>query len=398
IRSYPVPPVSTTAGDTTTDAAAAGDSSADQPTALERRLAALQAAGQPSQQPSNSPAPSGEPTHRMLAAIVRGEPQAWFFKFTAPVEDAEKVASGVNAFFDSIAIGAADAEPTWTLPPGWQADGPRQMRLATLRVPIAGPETTAGDTETGANAPAPAELSVIGLPAGSDWQAYLLANVNRWRGQMQLPPLDRATLAEQARPLKGAPDGSVAIELRGWFNDAGMRAPFAGAGRPTTRQPPAAGPPRLPAAAPAAPRRAASAMTSDPPESWVDLGQRPMRVKTYRIDATPTAEVVVSAWPAAAQMSKLLPNINRWRGQVGLPNLTAEELGPATEPVEIDGVDSVLTVCQGAERSMMAAVSVRGDKVWFFKLTGGAEAASAHRDRFVQWLGTIRMNTGNPTE
>jgi hypothetical protein len=78
-----------------------------------------------------------------------------------------------------------DAPPQlqWTLPAGWTAKLETGMRYATLHP---------GD----AGAPRPAakvDVSVVTLPnmAGAE-----LANVNRWRGQVQLPPLAEADLAQ----------------------------------------------------------------------------------------------------------------------------------------------------------------------------------------------------------
>jgi hypothetical protein len=38
-------------------------------------------------------------------------------------------------------------------------------------------------------------------------------NVARWRGQLGLPPVDEAGLKEAAKPLDGAPAGSVVVDF-----------------------------------------------------------------------------------------------------------------------------------------------------------------------------------------
>ncbi|HEU4382545.1 MAG TPA: hypothetical protein VFR85_03490 [Anaeromyxobacteraceae bacterium] len=76
---------------------------------------------------------------------------------------------------------------TWTLPKGWQQTRGDSMRFATLKPPVEGRID--------------ASVVVLPGPAGGE-----LANVNRWRGQIGLPPLDDAALvkARRAVPTKVA--------------------------------------------------------------------------------------------------------------------------------------------------------------------------------------------------
>ncbi len=71
----------------------------------------------------------------------------------------------------------------WTLPSGWTAKMESGMRFATLKPAGAGK----------------VEVSVVVLPgtAGGD-----LANVNRWRGQLGLAPIDETQLAALRKPMQ----------------------------------------------------------------------------------------------------------------------------------------------------------------------------------------------------
>jgi len=88
---------------------------------------------------------------------------------------------------------AAKAALKWTAPKGWTETQGSGMRFATLTPPAAG----AGK----------AEVSVVVLPGAAGGE---LANVNRWRGQIGLPPLDDAALAA-ARAAVKAKAGTVAV-------------------------------------------------------------------------------------------------------------------------------------------------------------------------------------------
>jgi hypothetical protein len=64
----------------------------------------------------------------------------------------------------------------WTAPAGWKESAGTGMRLATIVPPGAGK----------------AEATVVALPGESGGE---LANVNRWRGQIGLSPIDESGLA-----------------------------------------------------------------------------------------------------------------------------------------------------------------------------------------------------------
>lgn len=71
----------------------------------------------------------------------------------------------------------------WSTPKGWTETAGSNMRFATLTPPGAGK----------------AELSVVVLPGAAGGE---LANVNRWRGQIGLEPLDEKGLAASRQTVK----------------------------------------------------------------------------------------------------------------------------------------------------------------------------------------------------
>src|SRR5690606_18990816 len=71
---------------------------------------------------------------------------------------------------------AGDADP-WVVPIGWTlVPGERPMRVATYEAP--GPD-------------GPVEVAITRFPGRVGGE---LANINRWRGQMGLPPVDESEL------------------------------------------------------------------------------------------------------------------------------------------------------------------------------------------------------------
>lgn len=79
----------------------------------------------------------------------------------------------------------------WDLPAGWTSEPAGGMRFATLKPSPSGK----------------AEVSVVSLagPAGGE-----LANVNRWRSQLGMPPIEEAALASN-RKVVNAKAGPVSV-------------------------------------------------------------------------------------------------------------------------------------------------------------------------------------------
>ena len=94
--------------------------------------------------------------------------------------------------------GGGDGLPNWQVPSGWKAAGPKPMRLASFDIPDA-----AGNGDV--------SISKLSGNGGG-----LLANVNRWRGQVGLAPLEAGALAANSKTVATAGgDSGTWVELVG---------------------------------------------------------------------------------------------------------------------------------------------------------------------------------------
>jgi len=149
--------------------------------------------------PAASPPASPAVSQRMLGAMVLRSDTAWFFKAVGP--DAQ-MAGHVDAFRSLLrSIRFVDEKPQWTLPEGWRQEAGAGMRFATLEF---------GSAEN------PLELTVIplGVPPGEP-SAYILSNVNRWRRQLQLPPIAAEELDKGTEKIELDGTTATAVDLRG---------------------------------------------------------------------------------------------------------------------------------------------------------------------------------------
>ncbi len=174
--------------------------------------------------------PDGSKT-RILGGILSLSGETWFFKMMGPDSLVESQRNQFRQFLESVKLAeapavAADSAPApapmgansgggktnaptpppiepsqgaplqYTLPPNWQEKPLSPMRLASFKaVAPNGKET---------------DVSVVSLPgmAGGD-----LANVNRWRGQVNLGPIDEDTLAKTAEHVKGNGHDYLVVDL-----------------------------------------------------------------------------------------------------------------------------------------------------------------------------------------
>jgi hypothetical protein len=152
--------------------------------------------------------PAGEPKDRTLAAILPVGSQGWFFKLTGPKDAVAAKEADFLATVKSVRF-SEDAKPQWSLPEGWQQRPGSDIRYATL---VIGP---AEDEK-------PLEVSVTVLPFSGDEDAYALVNINRWRRQLQLPPISKEDLPNESTQIELSGVKSTVVNLVGTESKGGM--------------------------------------------------------------------------------------------------------------------------------------------------------------------------------
>lgn len=312
---------------------------------------------------------------RMLAAIVTHGAQGWFFKLTGPPEFVAKQVEGFDQFVRSLKF--EDDKPKWTLPADWKETPGRDMRFATLLIEAGGEK--------------PLELTVITLPRGEDEEpAYLLANINRWRGQVQLPPITARELGNETEKIELNGATAYVVDLEGTAADTGMgRAPFASGG--------GAGP--LPQAAkPQAAASGGGALKYDAPAEWKAGRSGGLRKAAFDvIDGDQKVEItVIDLEPAAAE---LLPNVNRWREQVGLSEQTKAELDKELKSLPISGKQGQYVVLEGpgkagTPQTILGVIVQHSGRVWFVKLMGDGPLAAREKERFEAFVKSVKFGAG----
>lgn len=350
-----------------------------------------------------APAATGPPTTRMLAAVLPDGDKAWFFKITGPIAQLEPLAEPIEKFLSSVRLAADKPHPDWVLPATWKGQAGTGMRAATILVP-------AGDEAL--------ELTVTALP-WTGGPGEMLGNVNRWRGQLQLPATTEVGLADCTHDLQVGDATMTVVDLSGRLQSSGMMPPFAGGAMsgsmPGTAPPIASGATELPpghppidtmpgaATTPAGPVNTAP-FKYDVPQGWQTRPAAGFRKAEFLVEdggksATFTAiDFPLAAGPAIADPTA---NVNRWRNEVGLPPLSAEEVEKSMQKIEVGNdqatfVDAVPDASQPdqsqAAKGTLAAMLQHGDTIWFFKLIGDRDLVAAQREKFLDFVKSVRFD------
>lgn len=96
----------------------------------------------------------------------------------------------------------------------------------------------------------------------------------------------------------------------------------------------------------------------------------------------------------------LLGNVNRWRGQVKLGELTEDELRKEAQKIEVAGhpayaVDLMGPESAGPRRERILGVVVsRGHETWFFRMRGPFDLVGKQKAAFETFVKSIRFHGG----
>jgi hypothetical protein len=328
----------------------------------------------------------------------------------APAQPAAE-SPGADAAMPPSDIPVSSGGITWTTPPTWQELAPTSFRLGNFVVP-------------GKNG-ARAETAIFSFPGSVGTE---LDNVNRWRNELTLPPVDadkivsepitidsmEGRLYEITGPASNTVVASLPRNGATWFFKMRGDKDTVAAARPVflkflqsvhfnaaaSEAPPAS----LPAGATANPHgdltvATAEGSSGEPtwtvPANWTEKTPGPMLFKSYSAanGQGATASVTISFFPGA--VGGTLANVNRWRGQMGLPPVGEDKLDSVTQPLDTAGgkatlVDFTGTDARTGQPARLVAVALpHGDNTWFYKLSGDGAAVEAEKESFVKFVQTV---------
>lgn len=277
--------------------------------------------------------------HRLLGAFIGNGDTVWLFKLSGPIADMKSAADSFATFIKTVHF-KSGSTPGWELPKGWEVLPGTAVRFATLKL---GKDSAL-------------EMAVEAVPIKET-----LDSINEWRGEFDLYPLMSHELFADATRLTLA-SGPIATLI----DYIGTPAPV---------RPAEAIPPEQPLP-----------FEYETPEQWKKAPNGIMAKLTFVVQTGPQTKVEITVTPSGGE---LLANINRWRGQVGLPPVTAEEASKIVKPLQADGVNQQYLKLVGAKETILGVIFERDG--WFFKLRGDKELAERERERFEAFVRSVKF-------
>ncbi len=240
---------------------------------------------------------------RILAAAIPEGSVVFFLKSTDTIERLNRVQANFRSVVERFAIDLPNQKLLFDLPEGWSVRW-RENDIAKAELNI----------NMGSEKPVMFTITDLSKPEDQKgWEQYLLSNINRWREQLSLAPIDFATLDQQLPKIEreGASLPSYIFDNTGANSPtSGQSAePAAPAGN-TSVTPGPSGPAAQPIAPPIA-NQSPVKLVYDKPETWELLPARDFRLASFKILSEGGGEVVVS-------MAKDSPlqNAKMWSEQI----------------------------------------------------------------------------------
>ncbi len=347
----------------------------------------------------------------LLATILTCQAGDQIQVYTVPKEHLPAQFAQAQPAMDPSGIPVNSAPIHWTLPDGWKQMPPDGIRRASFEI-----STANGGI---------ANVAITSFPGSVGTE---LGNVNRWRGELGLEPIGESDLASEPvtvdsfqgklYDMTGAKARTVVAEIpcngNSWFIKLRGDTAAVTAAKPVfleflktiyfggrSAEPNSASGLAMQASAnpherPAPPEGPSDGPKWNVPAQWVESTPSPMILKSFSVgDATAGAAVTISAFPG--EVGGVLANINRWRGQIGLPPVTQEnQLNGLTEPLVTLAGKAILTDMVGTDTStgqperLIAAIVPHDGKTWFYKLMGNSKVVEGQKNTFVEFVKTVQ--------
>jgi hypothetical protein len=307
------------------------------------------------------------PRERMLGAVIPHGDEVWFLKLQGPV----KAIDAHRAAFDQVLrsfrfVNDKDKPVAWTTPTGWTSQPESENRYATLKL---------DSKET------PLELTITRLPGTGN----IVANVNRWRGQLSLNPVTWAAIPKVTTQVKLESATAICTDFVGVSKRSAAMA--RAAERPEAQDAKAAeGPP----------------LEFTVPNGWTalpDQGGAFSPVVAFRV-VEGSQEATIKVTKLAGQIP-LANNVDRWRDQVKLPAATPEELKRDVREFSVGGINSPYVdlvgpkSAKGEPQRLLVVAVVQGASTWYFKLLGPAELVGRQKPAFEAFMSSVRFKGGS---
>ena len=137
-----------------------------------------------------------------------------------------------------------------------------------------------------------------------------------------------------------------------------------------------------------------NALTWTAPAHWQAKATSSFRKGSYNVpgEGGAAGDLAITAFPG--DTGGLFANVNRWRGQIGLPPVAEAGLEAAIQRLDVNGFKIILVDATGTANGqpvrLLGAIVPHEGQTWFFKLSGPEAVVAKEQASFREFLSTIK--------
>ena len=126
------------------------------------------------------------------------------------------------------------------------------------------------------------------------------------------------------------------------------------------------------------------------PADWSEVPPSSMRYASFSAGANENkVDISVVMFPGDGGSD--IDNVNRWRGQIGLPPMNEAVITPQLTTLKAADATFATVDIAGTNARTLAAWVRRDARVWFFKATGPSAAVEKEKPNFVKFIQSVRF-------
>jgi hypothetical protein len=284
---------------------------------------------------------------RLLGAFINTDEGLWAIKLMGRADEVATHKDEFEQFVKSIRLtGKGKQKPEWTAPTSWEYVPGSGMRYATFRLPKQ------------------LEVGIFYFEGGG---GGLLRNVNRWRDQMKLDPISERGFMRDVTVVELAGGQKAYMLDVESARVAPLREENSGSGDDNP-------------------------LTFTKPEGWVEQPKGQFAVLAFAIaDGEQKARVTLTIAGGSLEA-----NVNRWRGEVGLPDLDAAQVRQSLRDTTFNGDAAYQADLIGTQgKSTIGVIYPVGDRSLFVKMMGDSELVAKQKAKFEAFVGSLKVRGGN---
>jgi len=124
------------------------------------------------------------------------------------------------------------------------------------------------------------------------------------------------------------------------------------------------------------------------PDGWTETPGSGMRMASYTIEDSSVDFYLISL-----MMGDVPSNVNRWRGQVGLPPISPEAIAQEVESFQIGGHDAkyIEIYNEESERGIVSAIVDLAPAYWYFTAKGPVDELKANVSDIRKFLESVKV-------